>query len=307
MDVWSLADTLAALDYTGLVDHLERAHREPAAGVADSYVETPAGNGLLARTAMADGVVSGVKLATIHPANRDRPSVQAVFVLFDGATGSPTAIFDATALTWFKTACDSALGARFLCRGDAESMLMLGAGAMAPHLIAAHRAVRPSLRRVAIWNRTPARAEMLAGRLRNDGVEATAVADLDAALSVADLVCAATMTSGPLVRGERLRPGAHVDLVGAYLPDTREADDAAMRRGRLFVDSRETTRTIGELAIPIASCAIDADAVVGDLYELCRGTVAGRQGDDEVTVFKNGGGGHLDLMTAQYVAARLRH
>lgn len=307
--MWSLEDTLSVLEHAALVDELAARHREAPALTADSYVGTGSGDGLLARTAFVAGRAIGVKLASVFPANVDRPSVQGVLVLFDGATGTPTAVMDATAVTWFKTACDSALGSRILARPDTESMLMVGAGAMAPHLVAAHRAVLPAIERVTIWNRTRERADrlarQLAGHLADDGVSVQVADDLDAAVAAAGLVCAATMSERPLVSGALLRPGTHVDLVGAYLPNQREADDETMRRGRLFVDSRETTAEIGELAIPRSTGVIDDRTVLGDLYELCRGEVAGRSDPSDVTVFKNGGGGHLDLMTARFVADRL--
>jgi ornithine cyclodeaminase len=228
------------------------------------------------------------------------PSVQAVVVLFDGTTGAPLALIDGTELTYRKTAADSALGSRFLSRPDTRTMLMVGAGGLAPHLIAAHRAVRPSIERVLIWNRSSDKAEQLVAA----GVADEVVDDLAGAATRADLICTATLTKDPLIRGEWLRPGAHLDCVGAYLPDHREIDDEAVRRAQIYVDSRLATLTEGgDLVIPIAAGVIEPSDVRADLYELSRGTRSGRaDGDREtITMFENGGGGHLDLMVARHL------
>ena len=135
------------------------------------------------------------------------------------------------------------------------------------------------------------------------GVAIEAAGEIEPAAREADLISCATNATEPLVLGEWLRRGAHLDLVGAFKPDMREADDEALRRGSVFVDSRETTvEVVGELTIPISTGAIRRCDVLGDLYDLVRGRHCGRVERDEVTVFKNGGGGHLDLMTAQFVA-----
>jgi ornithine cyclodeaminase len=235
-----------------------------------------------------------------NPTTNGLPSVQAVVVLFDGATGQPLALIDGTELTYRKTAADSALGSRFLSRPDSRTMLMVGAGGLAPHLIAAHRAVRPSIERVVVWNRTRAKAE----RLVDDGIAGDVADDLAVAVAAADIVCTATLTKEPLVRGEWLRAGAHVDCVGAYLPDHREIDDEAVRRAEIFVDSRLATLSEGgDLVIPIAAGVIAPSDVRADLYELSQGVHAGRAPEDfeTITLFENCGGGHLDLMVARHL------
>ena len=293
------------LPYADLVDALEAGHRaEPA--VARRLVFGPPGSdeSFLALPAWQPGEAIGIKLVTVFPGNpaAGRASVQAVYVLFDGATGDPLALLDGTELTYRKTAADSALGARYLARDDVTTLLMVGAGGLAPHLIAAHRAVRPSLERVLVWNRTRSRADAVA-----TAAGATVVDDLAAAVPEADVICTATMTKEPLVRGRWLRPGTHLDLVGAFLPDHREVDDDAVVRAELFVDHREATLTEdGDLVIPLAAGLIRPDDVRGDLYELCRGDVAGRTDPDAITLFENGGGGHLDLMTARFAWRRHR-
>jgi alanine dehydrogenase len=294
---------MAALDYAALIDHLDEQHRRPPALVTDSWLEA-GGDGLLARTGFAPGAGLGVKLASVFPRNTDRPTVHSLYALFDPVTGEELAVIGGNAITWFKTACDSGLATRRLARADSRRLLMVGAGAMAPHLVRAHLAARPTIEDVTVWNRTQARAHSLAAAL--DELDVAVTSDLPTAVAAADVISVATMTVEPIVRGAWVRPGTHVDLVGAYRPDMREADDDLLVRARVFVDSRETTMAEnGELAIPLAAGVITTDDVLGDHYELATGAVAGRVSDDDVTVFKNGGGGHLDLMTAQFVLDRV--
>ena len=299
------ATAAKVFDYRPLIESLREQHRLPPASLDDMYL-TEGPDGILIRGAWQAGTALGVKLATIFPGNADLPSVQGVYVLFDGTTGSPTAIIDGTWLTWFKTACDSGLGADYLAPSSAARLLMVGAGAMAPHLIKAHLTVRPSIQRVEIWNRSPERAATLADSLDLGEVDVAAITDLETGVRSADVVSVATMASQPLIMGEWLTPGTHLDLVGAYTPAMREADDEALRRSDIYVDSRDTTvAEIGELIDPIATGVITEADVLGDLYDLAGGKVAGRESDDVITVYKNGGGGHLDLMTAQYVVEQI--
>ncbi len=303
MRIVSHQDALRLFDYAPLIDYLDLCHRRPRPRVGDLYTDDGRGNGLLARVGFAPGAGLGIKLATIFPANAELPSVQTVYVAFDPSTGQEQAAILGAALTWFKTACDSALGARYLARPDTARLLMVGAGAMAPHLIRAHMAARPSIREVTIWNRTPARAEALATELAD--IDPDVSTDLRAAVGKADLVSCATMAVHPLIEGARLQPGTHLDLVGAYLPHMREADDEAVSRSRIFVDSRKSAFDTGEIAIPVNRGVISDRDVSGDLFELAADTVPGRTHADEITLFKNAGGGHLDLMAARYLLTRL--
>jgi ornithine cyclodeaminase len=290
--------------YLDLVAALEAGHRQPPAIVERILYGPPgAGERFMALPAWQPGGAIATKLVTIFPDNpstNGRPSVQAVVVLFDGVDGRALALIDGTELTYRKTAADSALGSRLLSRPDSRTLLMVGAGALAEHLIAAHRAVRPSIDRVLIWNRTAAKADALVAA----GIAGARVDDLDAAVAEADLICTATMSKEPLIRGELLRPGTHVDCVGAYLPDHREIDDDVVRRAEIFVDSRMAPlQESGDLVIPILAGLISPDDVAADLYQLCRGERAGRTSDDQITIFENGGGGHLDLMVAGHIYA----
>jgi ornithine cyclodeaminase/alanine dehydrogenase-like protein (mu-crystallin family) len=291
----------AALTWPALVDALDAGHRLGRGQTHDVLLEE-GGNILLSRTAWKAGYGIGIKTVTGFFGNPARtppqPSVQGVFVLFDHDDGRPLAVIDGAAITAWKTAADSALGSRYLSRPDARCLLMVGAGALAKPLIQAHLSVRPRLEKVLVWNRTPSRAQALAAELQADGVAAEVAADLAAAVGAADIVSAATRTEEPLIRGVWLQPGVHLDLVGAFTASMREADDTALRRGRIFVDARETTIDhIGELKVPIERGVIGKDAVLADLYDLAGG-FAWRRSPDDITVFKNGGGAHLDLMTA---------
>jgi ornithine cyclodeaminase/alanine dehydrogenase-like protein (mu-crystallin family) len=177
---------------------------------------------------------------------------------------------------------------------------------MAHWLVRGHRTVRPSLKRVRIWNRTIARAEELAAQLEGEGIAAEAVTDLDAATREADIITTCTRSRAPLVKGANLKPGTHLDLVGGFTPDTRESDDEAAQRSRIFVDRRESAFDgVGDILQPIASGAIKESDVLGDHYDLAGGKVKGRLSDSDITFFKNAGGGHLDLMTCETVLAQL--
>jgi len=291
--------------YVDLVAAFEVAHRNPIAA-CERIVYGPEGDprrfmALPAwQVAGGGGGAIGIKLVTIFPDNPGRglPSVQAIVLLFDGETGGVLAMLDGTELTYRKTASDSALGSKLLSRDDSRTLLVVGAGGLAKHLIAAHRAVRPSIERVLIWNRTMDKAEAFV----DAGLADAIASDLDEAVRTADVISTATMTRRPLIKGALLRPGAHVDCVGAFLPDHREVDDDVVTRAEIFVDSREAAvHESGDLVIPIAAGTIGADAVRADLFQLCRGQHPGRSGPEAITMFENGGGGHLDLMAAQHV------
>ena len=226
-------------------------------------------------------------------------------MLFDADNGKPLASLDGTELTYWKTAADSALGAQLLAREDAATLCMVGAGAQAPHLIRAHCSVRPSIERVTIWNRTHAKAQVLAAAAPVDGVTFEATTDIEAACRGADVITTATAAEAPLVLGAWLRPGQHLDLVGGYKPEMREADTEAFERARVFVDARETTVGIcGDLLEPMKEGRFSPDRIEGDLFDLCRVGLPAPRAADDITLFKNGGGGHLDLMTASYYVDR---
>ena len=303
------------LDYPGLIAALESAHREAAPEVARLMMSQASESGgedhFLMLPAWSRGQALGIKVVSIFPDNwtagRGLPTIQALYLLFDGRDGRPLATVDGTALTYRKTAADSALGAKLLARHDVESLLMVGAGDLAPYMIAAHLAARPSLRHIRIWNRGAPRAAALAERLEVGDREVAATTDLEGSAREADLICCATRALEPLILGAWLKPGTHLDLVGGYTPEMREADDEAARRARVFVDSRWYTRgEVGDIDGPIAAGAMSEADILADLFQLCGGDHPGRRDESEITFFKNGGGAHLDLMTARYLLAQAK-
>ncbi len=299
-------DVEGALTWRAVADAIEAGHRRELADLGDLLLHHGE-NSLLNRGAWIEGLGVALKSVTVFPSNPGRqpplPSIQGVMLLFDAHTGALQALLDGALVTWWKTAGDSVLGARLLARPDAASLLVVGAGVVARSLVDAYREVFPGLRRVAVWNRSPGGARALAAHAATRGVEVEVVEELARAAGEADIISCATLSREPVLRGEWIAPGTHVDLIGAFRPDMREADDALLQRAELFVDSRRTTlEDIGELRIPLASGAIERSHVRGDLYELCNGA-PGRSGPGAITVYKNGGGAHLDLMTAKLIHA----
>lgn len=311
MHVFDAAAVHAALPWPFLIEALRKAHLGEMPTSEVVVQPDPAGGEgqFVTLPGWAPGGPIVVKMVGVFPLNAalqpPQPAVQGLVTLFDGKTGGPLLIADGAAMTARKTAADSALGAAILARENVEDLLIVGAGALAPHFAEAHLAARPSLRRVTIWNRTSARAEAVAAGLRETGINAAVTDDLDGAVARADVVSCVTMSDTALVKGALLRPGAHLDLVGAYLPTLREADDAALARGTIFVDSRNNMKGGGDLSQAVASGAITWDAVKADLFELAQGKREGRTGAGQITVFKNNGGAHLDLFTASALSQTL--
>ena len=262
---------------------------------------------LLLMPAWVQGRFVGVKVVTVFPGNASRgaPTVSAIYLLFDGTTGVPLAYMAASVLTARRTAAASALAARYLARTDAQRLLIVGTGRVAAALAAAHSAVRP-IREVAVWGRTPERAEQLARRLRDTGLAATAVSDLQQAVARADIVSCATLSQSPLVHRAWVGPGTHIDLVGAFKPSMREADDALIGSASLFVDTRVGAVTeAGEIVQAIARGVIAASDICADLGELVNGVHPGRSDPKEVTVFKSVGMACEDLAAAVLILESL--
>jgi alanine dehydrogenase len=300
------------LDYPGLVEALRELYRRGVDRLERMGLSQPLPSGgtndWLLLPAWQFGRHFGAKLVSVFPGNagKGKESILGIYALFDGETGEPLAVIDGAALTVRKTAANSALAATYLARKDAARLLMVGAGAMAPHLIMAHAAVRP-IREVTIWNRSIERARRLASELKLKGVQIEAASDLEAAARSADVISCATMATSPLIKGAWLKPGAHLDLVGSFRPDMREADDECVRRAtRHYVDARLTTlEESGDIIDPVASGLIDPAALI-ETFDLARGEKPGRIDEEEITFFKSGGGGHEDLGTAQYLLKRLQ-
>lgn len=316
----SADDVDAALTFGGLVEALREAFRrgavqpvrhhhtiERAQGAPSTLLLMPAWTDFAAADAAGRGYV-GVKVVTVSPDNNlvGKPAVMGLYLLLDGTTGEPLALIDGQRLTQWRTAAASALAASYLARADASRLLIVGAGALSRFLARAHAAVRP-ITAISIWNRTRANAEKAAADLRAEGLPATVAADLDAEIAGADIVSCATISTQPLLKGRLLSPGTHVDLVGGFTPQMREADDDAIRRARVFVDTRAgATKEAGDIVQPLASGVLTPEAIVGDLYELTRGTAGGRGGTGEITLFKSVGAAIEDLAAGIVVYERLR-
>jgi ornithine cyclodeaminase/alanine dehydrogenase-like protein (mu-crystallin family) len=296
----------AALDWRALVDALREAFRGGAnAPVRASYPVTESGDRLLLMPAWA-GENLGVKIVTVFPGNRARgfASVSALYLLMDHATGHPLALIDGEALTLRRTAAASALAATYLARPESKRLLVAGTGALAPYMAAAHCASRP-IERVLVWGRSTEHAKATAARLAADGLPAEVCADLAAGLALADMVTCATTAREPIVRGALVRPGTHVDLVGAFTPEMRESDDELVKRAEVFVDTfAGALKEAGDLVQPISAGAIAREHVRGELADLVTGRHPGRVTPEAVTVFKSVGTALEDLCAARLVFDR---
>jgi ornithine cyclodeaminase len=249
---------------------------------------------------------TGLKTVVVKTDNaaKNLPTVQASYLLIKNDTGETVAIMDGTELTRRRTAAAAALAADYLARPDASTLVLVGAGALGSHFVKAHAAVRP-IRKVFIYNRSPEKAAALAHELKADELEASAVTDLEAAVRQADIVSCVTTSTKPIVRGEWLKPGTHVDLAGAFKPTMRETDGDVVARARVFVDTREGALSeAGDLLQARDEGKFDFAHVHGDLFDLCRGTVKGRKTPQEITLFKSCGTALEDLATAIMVYLR---
>jgi ornithine cyclodeaminase/alanine dehydrogenase-like protein (mu-crystallin family) len=230
-------------------------------------------------------------------------TVQATYLLMERETGVPCALMDGEALTLRRTAATSALAAQWLARPGAQRLLLVGAGRLAPWLVRAHVALQPDLAHVDVWGRNEDTAEELVETLREEGIDAELALDLRVAVEQADVVTCATTSREPLLRGAWLKPGAHVDLVGAFRRDMREADDAAIVRARVFVDTfAGALAEAGDLTQPLERGTIARSHLRGELAQLLRGEVAGRTSADDITLFKSVGSALEDLAAARLVA-----
>lgn len=314
MRVVSAEEIDAVLDFPSLVGALRRTfvsengaparhhhHVGPEGGRHATYLLMPAWTA----GTPGPGACLGTKIVSVFPDNGRLalPAVLGVYVLQSGETGAPLAVLDGTRLTHWRTAAASALAADHLARPDAERLVLVGAGALAPFLVRAHASMR-QIRHVAVWNRRPEGAERLATQLADEGFTAEPVTDLARAVRAADIVSCATLSNSPLVEGAWLKQGSHLDLVGAFTLSMRECDDAALRRARVFVDTSAALHEGGDVALAIRDGILREADVVADLHALCRGA-PGRNGPEEITVFKSVGTAIEDLAAAVLVWEQL--
>ena len=279
----------AVLDWLALTDALAHGHTRPKAEIKDSFLYRGKDT-VLSRAAWIDGLGIAVKTATIFP-GRD-PMINGALNLYSDSDGTLLALIDFHLVTKWKTAGDSLLAARHLARPNSETILIMGAGNQAHATRAAYSTLFPNAKFL-IWNRTPANAKAM------EDNRTTHAPDLPTAVDQADIIIGTTMATDPVLRGEWLRPGQHIDLIGAYRPDMRETDDTALTRAT-------TLNHIGELKIPLAQGTITPADIRADYSDLPSGVFA-RDSDDEITLFKNGGGAHLDLMTADHILQSVKN
>ena len=297
----------AALPFEILVEALREAFREGCtAPLRHVHEVTGAGDRLLLMPAWQAGKSLGVKLVTVFPDNRKRglATVAALYVLLDGASGHPLALIDGEALTLRRTAAASALASTYLSRGDSATLLVVGAGALAPHMARAHCSVR-KIARLLVWGRRAQAARAVAAQLRAEGLPAEPVTDLAQGLARADIVTCATTATAPVIRGESLHAGMHIDLVGGFTPHMRECDDALLARAEVFVDTYAgALKEAGDLVQPMASGAFARHQVRAELAELILGKHPGRGGAAQITLFKSVGSALEDLCAARLVLER---
>ncbi|HUE10683.1 MAG TPA: ornithine cyclodeaminase family protein [Steroidobacteraceae bacterium] len=301
----------ARLDRRSLIEALDAAFRKPCSvPTRQQYQLEPAqpggsGGTLLVMPAWRTGDALGIKLVTVFPDNalRGLPAVSASYLLLDAATGQPRAILDGAELTLRRTGAASALASRALSSPDAARLTMVGTGRLAPHLIESHAAVRP-IREVRIWGRRADRARALAASLASTELSVEGTDDLEAAVRWADIISCATLSRQPLVRGAWLKAGQHVDLVGAFTPEMREADDETIARAELCVDTRAgALEESGEIIGAIARGVIDRNGIGAELSELASGRFK-RSRPEAITVFKSVGCALEDLAAAQLALAQ---
>ncbi len=292
----------AALDWQALVTRLATTFREGVESPPRHHhaMHRPDGEAtlLLMPAWERDGYI-GVKMVNVFPQNAAHglPAIAGVYLLSEGDHGRPLACLDGSELTRRRTAAASALAARELARADAETLLVVGTGKLAPMVIEAHAAVRP-IRRVRIWGRHPDKAVRLAADFA-DRFDTAAVTDLEAASREADLISCVTLSSEPLIRGDWLAPGTHLDLIGAFRPSLRETDAECLRRGEVFVDTYAGAKgEAGDILQAIDEGAFAFDDIRGELAELLQGQKTGRSGEDAITVFKSVGASLEDLAAA---------
>jgi alanine dehydrogenase len=297
-----------ALTWPALVEALREAFRaEIAAPVRHHHAIPQAGADatllLMPAWTSGEGAFLGCKIVTVFPDNGklSKPAVLGSYLLMSGNTGEPLAAMDGTVLTRWRTAAASALASSYLSREDSAHLVMIGAGALAPYLVRAHASVRP-IRRVTLWNRTRGHAVQAAFGLAVTGIETEVTDDLEAAVREADIVSCATLSLPPLVRGKWLKKGAHVDLVGGFTPKMREADDDAVKKSRVYVDTRAgALKEAGDIVQPMKKGVLAKTGVRGDLFDLCRGKAKGRTKAAELTLFKSVGTAIEDLAAAMLV------
>lgn len=307
MKVISAAELAGIADYKSIVEALRDGFKADIETPVRHHHEISNVSTLLLMPAWSKAW-AGLKTVVVKTDNAamNLPTVQASYLLIDNATGAAVALLDGTELTRRRTAAASALAAGYLARPDASNLVIVGAGALGAHFVKAHAAVR-DIKKVFIYNRTIGKAEKLSAELKREGVDAVAVSDLEKAVRQADIVSCVTTSTAPVVKGEWLKPGTHVDLAGAFKPAMRETDGDVVAKSRVFVDTRHGAEAeAGDLLQARDEGKFDFKNIQADLHELCRGTVKGRKTAAEITLFKSCGSAVEDLAAAIMVYLRCK-
>ncbi|WP_271272451.1 ornithine cyclodeaminase family protein [Aliamphritea hakodatensis] len=302
MQIFNAKQTAELLPYPHLIAQLSAQFRAGLKAPDRHHHDLPMqheANGTLLLMPAWNNDIGCIKIVTVTPGNsaRSLPAIAGNVLIFRRDTGAHVALLDGAVLTARRTAAASALAADKLARKDARHLLILGAGKVAQQLPDAFAAVRP-IDQISIWNNHPDGAEALAASLRQQGKNATAVHDLQDAVSRADIITAATLAQQPLIKGEWLQPGQHLDLIGAFTPTMREADDQALQRSSIYIDTAFACQEAGELKIPLVSGAISQNDICGDLYSLTANPTSARRSSEEITLFKSVGNAVMDLSAA---------
>lgn len=301
-----------ALPYDQLIEAIDDAFRgeSEAPDRAQHQISVPghADGTLLLMPAWRVGASLGIKIVTVFPGNlaTHLPSVGASYLLLDATTGQTLAMLDGAELTARRTAAASALASRYLSRDDSATLLMVGTGKLSPHLIRAHAAVRP-LKQVLIWGRRAAAAQQVADSLASEPYSLSVVEDLEAAVEAADIISCATLATKPLIKGQWLREGQHLDLVGSFTPQMSEADGNAVSVSDVYVDTRTgAISEAGEIVQALANGTLKKEAIAGDLFNLARGTCHRRRSRKTITLFKSVGSALEDLAAAELATKQHR-
>jgi ornithine cyclodeaminase len=290
-----LIDALSRMFAEGCTTPVRHAHTIPVPGTADGS--------LLLMPSWRVGSYLGTKLVTVYPGNSalGLAAVASIYILMDSKTGTPLALMDGDTLTARRTAATSALAARYLANPKSKRLLIAGSGRIARELALTHAEARPELHQITIWSRSTERAQTLVQELKTLGLSAEVTNDLGASARQSDIISAATLSTEPLLRRDWIRPGTHIDLVGAFRPGMREADDALVADSRIVCDTLAgVLAEADDVRIPLRKGLIHDSALV-ELSSLCRGTAAGRQSAEEITLFKSVGAAIEDLAAAVVV------
>lgn len=306
MKVFNSVATREALDFTLLISKLRSMFAEGCeVPLRHSHKIAPATAGertVLIMPAWQDGKYLGIKTVNIFPENASKrlPGLHSTYILYDANTGVPVAQIDGNEITSRRTAAASALAASYLAREESSRLVVLGAGRVGSLIPDAYRAVLP-IKHISVWDQNPRAAEVLAVRLRTEGIDVEIVTDLAESVRRADVVSCATLATSPIVQGKWLSPGSHLDLIGSFTPQMREADDDCFKGANIFVDTNEAPQKSGDLLGPMSRDVISKSDVERTLQALCRTTTEGRKSKSERTVFKAVGTALEDLAAAMLV------